>query len=162
MRLKKIPFTVEIPEAERKKGYAEYLATGHSAAILTWLVRGCMKWRETGSLGEPEAVKQAVAEYREQQDILHDYLYKMEKKNNLTLTNRYSPGYCNWDVSEQYKLFSFFPKEFCGIKLSDSALMQPIKSVSGIIGAGRQVQKREYRCGICSQKNCIMRNRRQE
>ncbi|GAG22346.1 unnamed protein product, partial [marine sediment metagenome] len=73
-RLKKIPFTVEIPEADRKRGYGEYLASEHSAAILAWLVRGCVEWRQTGTLGEPEAVKQAVAEYRDQQDILHDYL----------------------------------------------------------------------------------------
>ncbi len=73
-RLKKIPFTVEIPEADRQKGYAEYLAREHGAAILTWLVRGCVEWQQNGTLGEPEAVKQAVAEYRDQQDILHDYL----------------------------------------------------------------------------------------
>jgi putative DNA primase/helicase len=72
-RLKKIPFTVEIPEADRKKGYAEYLASEHGAAILTWLVQGCSDWRKAGSLGEPEVVTQAVAEYRDQQDILHDY-----------------------------------------------------------------------------------------
>lgn len=73
-RLKKIPFTVEIPEAVRQKSYAEYLAKEHGTAILTWLVRGCVEWQQTGTLGEPEAVKQAVAEYRDQQDILHDYL----------------------------------------------------------------------------------------
>ena len=31
------------------------------------------------------------------------------------ITNRYSPGYCGWDVSEQHKLFSFFPDNFCKI-----------------------------------------------
>ncbi len=73
-RLKKVPFAVEIPEADRKKGYAEYLAKEHSQAILTWLVQGCVEWQKTGTLGEPEAVTQAVAEYRDQQDILHDFL----------------------------------------------------------------------------------------
>ena len=65
---------IPIPEADRKRGYGEYLASEHSAAILAWLVRGCVEWRQTGTLGEPQAVKQAVAEYRDQQDILHDYL----------------------------------------------------------------------------------------
>lgn len=73
-RLKKIPFTIEIPEGDRKKGYADYLASEYNAAILTWLVHGCMAWRKAGDLEEPEAVKQAVAEYRDQQEILHDYL----------------------------------------------------------------------------------------
>ncbi|MFC1965194.1 phage/plasmid primase, P4 family, partial [Chloroflexota bacterium] len=44
-RLKKIPFPVEIPEPERRKGYAEYLAAEHGAAILAWLVRGCVEWK---------------------------------------------------------------------------------------------------------------------
>ncbi len=73
-RLKKIPFTTEIPEADRRKGYAEYLAAEYGPAILAWLVSGCVEWRQAGDLREPEAVKQAVAEYRDQQDILHDYL----------------------------------------------------------------------------------------
>jgi putative DNA primase/helicase len=75
-RLKKIPFTIDIPEADRKKGYGEYLAKEHGAAILAWLVKGCIEWRQSGTLGEPEAVTKAVAEYRDQQDILHDYLFE--------------------------------------------------------------------------------------
>jgi len=72
-RLKKIPFTVEIPEDERVKGLAEKLTAKHGMAILTWLVQGCLDWQRYG-LSEPETVSQAVAEYREQQDILHDFL----------------------------------------------------------------------------------------
>ena len=53
-------------------------------------------------------------------------------------TNRFSPGYCGWHVSEQKKLFPLFPSaEPCGIRLTDSSLMLPIKSVSGVIGLGR-------------------------
>lgn len=73
-RLKKIPFTFEIPENERKKGYGEYLVREHGSAILTWLVKGCVEWKRTGGLGEPETVTRAVAEYRDQQDILHNFL----------------------------------------------------------------------------------------
>ena len=43
-------------------------------------------------------------------------------------TNRFSPGYCGWHVSEQKKLFPLFPSaEPCGIRLTDSSLMLPIK-----------------------------------
>ncbi len=73
-RLKKIPFTIEIPESDRKKGYAEKLASEQAAAILAWMVRGCVEWQKAGNLGEPEAVKRAISEYRDQQDILYDYL----------------------------------------------------------------------------------------
>lgn len=70
-------------------------------------------------------------------------------------TNRFSPGYCGWQVSEQQKLFSLFPTPTpCGIRLTASSLMIPIKSVSGIIGAGAQVKKQEYNCGRCAGEGC--------
>jgi len=71
------------------------------------------------------------------------------------LSNRYSPGYCHWDVSEQHKLFSFFSQAPCGVTLTPSALMSPVKSISGVIGIGHQVKYREYQCELCSMKNCI-------
>lgn len=74
------------------------------------------------------------------------------------LTNRLSPGYCEWSVSEQKKLFKFFPKNFCTIKLNKSFMMHPIKSVSGIIGYGKNVTKKDYACKICGMEYCYKRN----
>jgi hypothetical protein len=72
-------------------------------------------------------------------------------------TNRLSPGYCGWSVSEQHKLFSLLPAGFAGITLTKSALMTPIKSVSGIIGIGPDVIKKDYTCSICDLQNCFRR-----
>lgn len=73
-------------------------------------------------------------------------------------TNRFSPGYCGWHVSEQKKLFPLFPSaEPCGIRLTDSSLMLPIKSVSGVIGVGESVRKLEYTCGLCTYDKCYRR-----
>lgn len=77
-------------------------------------------------------------------------------------TNRFSPGYCGWHVSEQKKLFPLFPSaEPCGIRLTDSSLMLPIKSVSGVIGVGLGVRKLEYTCGLCTYDKCYRRKQRQ-
>jgi cobalamin-dependent methionine synthase I len=76
------------------------------------------------------------------------------------ITNRFSPGYCGWDVAEQHGLFSFFSNNYCGITLNRSALMQPVKSVSGIIGVGTGVRYTSYQCHLCDDKNCIYRNRK--
>lgn len=76
------------------------------------------------------------------------------------ITNRYSPGYCNWDTAEQKKLFSLLPAGFCGITLTDSLLMKPIKSISGIIGIGKDVTYRKYTCNYCKDKHCLYRNKR--
>ena len=95
-------------------------------------------------------------------DILQERLRNEMESKGLKITNRYSPGYCNWDVSEQHKLFSFFPEGFCGVRLSESALMNPIKSVSGVIGTGRNVSYNKYVCDECSEVDCIYRNTRFE
>ncbi len=90
-------------------------------------------------------------------DLLHDFIGDEMKKRNLNITNRYSPGYCNWPVSEQQLLFSFFPQNFCGIILTDSSLMIPIKSVSGVIGIGANVKRKDYVCDQCGMKDCTYR-----
>ena len=72
-------------------------------------------------------------------------------------TNRFSPGYCGWHVSEQQLLFPLFEGRTCGVTLTDSSLMVPIKSVSGIIGLGEKVRKLDYTCGLCDFKQCYKR-----
>lgn len=51
---------------------------------------------------------------------------------------RYSPGYCGWHVTGQRKLFQFLNPGDVGISLGKSCLMQPLKSVSGVIISGRR------------------------
>lgn len=77
--------------------------------------------------------------------------------DELHRSNRLSPGYCQWDVAEQQKLFALLPPRFCGITLNDSSLMTPIKSVSGVIGIGPELERREYGCSLCDRQGCIMR-----
>ena len=73
-------------------------------------------------------------------------------------TNRFSPGYCGWHVSAQPALFSLFPEQNpCGIELTESCLMLPMKSVSGVIGIGPDVRYLPYTCGICDKKDCYKR-----
>ena len=74
-------------------------------------------------------------------------------------TNRFSPGYCGWHVSEQQRLFPLFGGHTCGVTLTDSSLMVPIKSVSGIIGLGKEVRRLDYSCGLCDFKQCYKRRK---
>lgn len=77
------------------------------------------------------------------------------QKSGLKISDRYSPGYCEWNVSEQKMLFDLMPKDFCGVSLSQSSLMLPIKSVSGIIAIGESLEQKGYQCYWCTEKNCI-------
>ena len=92
-------------------------------------------------------------------DRIHDALKREMEEQGLKITNRYSPGYCHWKVGEQNQLFSLLPDKFCGVSLTKSSLMVPVKSVSGFIGIGEKVIFNEYICELCSSANCIYRNK---
>jgi hypothetical protein len=71
---------------------------------------------------------------------------------------RYSPGYCGWDVSGQRKLFAYLRPEPIGLTLTESCLMQPLKSVSGVLIAGPKAIHR-FRpaydfCDDCEDRTC--------
>ena len=48
----------------------------------------------------------------------------------------YSPGYCGWHLSGQRALFGCLRPEEIAITLNARCLMQPLKSVSGVLVAG--------------------------
>jgi hypothetical protein len=89
--------------------------------------------------------------------LMQDRLASSLITNGQKITNRYYPGYCGWSVSEQHKLFKLLPDNFCGIRLTDSALMDPVKSGSGIIGIGEHVKYTRYTCSYCTRTDCVYR-----
>ncbi|MDO4758319.1 MAG: vitamin B12 dependent-methionine synthase activation domain-containing protein, partial [Rikenellaceae bacterium] len=77
-------------------------------------------------------------------DKIHAALADEQTERGLKITNRYSPGYCNWPLKDQKPLFAFVGENPTGIVLSESCLMHPIKSVSGMIGIGEKARRRAY------------------
>lgn len=71
-RVKLIPFNVEIPKGERDKQLGAKLAA-ELPGILKWAVDGCLAWQRDG-LNAPDLVTHAVADYREEQDTLGQFL----------------------------------------------------------------------------------------
>ena len=90
-------------------------------------------------------------------DLMQADMERTMNSSGRKITNRYSPGYCGWDVAEQHKLFQLIPENYCGILLTPSALMDPVKSISGIIGIGKNVRNNPYTCSMCDLKDCIYR-----
>jgi hypothetical protein len=90
-------------------------------------------------------------------DRLQGALVEELAGRGLRITNRYSPGYCEWHVSEQQKLFRLFPAGYCGVSLTDTSLMRPTKTVSGFIGVGPDVRKVPYTCKLCQLQDCLYR-----
>lgn len=92
-----------------------------------------------------------------------DYLEMQVEKmigKGMKHTNRFSPGYCGWDVEEQRKLFALLPYNALDIQLSESCMMSPIKSISGFIGIGEQVETNRYGCLVCELQTCFRKNKK--
>jgi putative DNA primase/helicase len=71
-RIKLIPFTVTIPDEEIDEDLPSKLE-GELPGILAWAVKGCQAWQREG-LKEPWAVTAATLAYRDEEDILAEYL----------------------------------------------------------------------------------------
>lgn len=56
------------------------------------------------------------------------------KNKGFGTTLRFSPGYCDWQITEQKKLFLLLDTERVGVTLTESCLMHPRKSISGVFG----------------------------
>jgi cobalamin-dependent methionine synthase I len=71
-------------------------------------------------------------------------------------TLRYSPGYCDWPVDGQRMVFSILDGSRIGVSLTGHCLMQPRKSLSGIIGVGPsdQVVRTGNACNFCKRTDC--------
>lgn len=57
-------------------------------------------------------------------------LAKLARKMDLWPSKRFSPGYKNWDLSEQKFIFDILPAKEIGVTLNASFMMIPRKSVS--------------------------------
>jgi hypothetical protein len=82
----------------------------------------------------------------------------------VAVTLRYSPGYCGWDMTGQRALFNALRPAQVGITLRDSCLMEPLKSISGVIIGGPPAihnHSEDYPfCAACLERGCRARARR--
>jgi hypothetical protein len=76
---------------------------------------------------------------------------------------RYSPGYCGWHLSGQKALFELLKPREIGVSLRESYLMEPLKSMTGVIvsGEGRiHLFRPDYPfCEACVTHSCRPRMR---
>ncbi len=77
----------------------------------------------------------------------------------LKVTNRISPGYADWDVAEQPRLFALCPGDAIGVVLNEVCVMTPGKSISLMAGAGRAARVDHYfsQCARCWMRDCAYR-----
>lgn len=101
------------------------------------------------------AVESMVAKF-------HERMEAECRKTGRSVTIRFSPGYCDWNIAEQKKLFSLFDAGRVPVTLRrDSWLMGPRKSVSGIFGVlpydNGGIAASYNPCTECGKQACIAR-----
>lgn len=84
---------------------------------------------------------------------------KLRLKHRAT-TLRMSPGYCDWPIQDQKKLFSLLDAAKINVRLTDACLMQPRKTISGIFGLLPHTATAENSynpCSTCRKSCCTAR-----
>lgn len=84
-RMKLIPFTVTIPEAEQDK-HLDAKLCAEISGILNWAITGCLAWKREG-LRDPPAVKQATVEYRAEQDVVGRFVSEKCESDSEAITS---------------------------------------------------------------------------
>jgi putative DNA primase/helicase len=68
-----IPFTVKIPDEMKIGDLDRKIIAAELPGVLAWAVRGAVEWAR-GGLRVPQAIKSIVADYREETDVLGEWL----------------------------------------------------------------------------------------
>ena len=90
-RVKLVPFNVAIPEDQQDSKMPERLRSEYPG-ILAWCVEGCLDWQDLVRGPDiPESVANATKQYRDEQDVLAEFLAS-ECTINDTLSARVFGG----------------------------------------------------------------------
>lgn len=96
---------------------------------------------------------ESLAEY------VNDALCQEGLARGLRVTNRISPGYADWDVTQQRELFGLCAGDAIGVSLNEECFMTPVKSISLLAGAGARASVDHYfsQCARCWMRDCAYR-----
>jgi hypothetical protein len=89
-------------------------------------------------------------------DFVRDRIREAASAQGLVASQRFSPGYCDWDIDQQNTLFQAVDGDALGVHLTETCLMVPRKSISAIIGIGPSNGNMEnYNpCKACAKHDC--------
>ena len=99
-RIKLIPFTVKFPKEKQDKKLKEK-SSAELPGILNWAIQGALKWQAEGKLEPPEPVVAATNEYRDDQDILRDFIAERINREKIT----------NWRTRDLYRAYKDWHEE---------------------------------------------------
>ena len=107
-----------------------------------------------------ESVSEGAAGQAVAATIIEGYCDEVQERVDTELYQRprFSPGYGDWDLSEQRKLFAILECEKkLGLTLTDGLMMAPSKSLTAVIGLSDGVECLWKKCLSCNNINCPYR-----
>jgi hypothetical protein len=151
--------TLTIPDVERLWGPIEWVATAvctigdglERKVAELWDARELPLASMLDSVGS--GAVESLAEY------VNDLLCQQAIPVGLPVTNRVSPGYGSWDVTQQKALFALCPGDPIGVSLNEACFMSPVKSISLLAAAGERARVDHYfsQCARCWMRDCAYR-----
>ncbi len=94
-------------------------------------------------------------------DLMEKNFAAKFSKEGYKMRWRFSPGYGDWNLTAQEKLFKISGAEQIGIKLSSAMMLEPRKSVTAIIGLEKFSAQNNFsykkNCATCNKLDCQLR-----
>jgi hypothetical protein len=89
-------------------------------------------------------------------EAMEGELRRIHGSRDMSVSTRFSPGYCDWPIEEQLKLEKAIEFSRAGVRLTESCMMIPRKSISGLVGIGPKglFSASKSQCDICNRKAC--------
>lgn len=116
-----------------------------AAGILNWMLEGCLQWQREGGLNVPQEIKDDVAEYKDEMDLLSDFFSTCcicDKKNKKLTSygNDLFHLFQSWWGIDNRKDAPYFRQQFLDA-LSERGFKKIKKDMRGVIVGGIQLQK---------------------
>ncbi|MBN2185964.1 MAG: hypothetical protein JW732_00715 [Dehalococcoidia bacterium] len=155
-------FAVQGPITFKSKNIARLLEHCHKVAVFLVTIGRHIE-EETHRLAQDGRILHAAAmdaigsaAVEEVIGFVQSRIEDIAGTQELVSSLRFSPGYCDWDITQQEAIFQIVSGAAVGVQLTERYLMIPQKSVSGIIGLGpadRNVENYNP-CDTCRKYAC--------
>ena len=104
----------------------------------------------------------ATAVVEQAADLMEKNFAAQFSKDGYKMRWRFSPGYGDWNLTEQEKFFKICGAEKIGLHLTSAMMLEPRKSVTAIIGLEKIFTQKNFAiqksCANCNKLDCSMRN----
>ncbi len=94
-----------------------------------------------------------IAAIRKVAQTVEDIISAEACELDLDLGMRAQPGQEGWPIEQQREVFSVLPGAEIGLRLTESCLMIPRKSVSFVIPRGKELSSSVVPCDFCSKRD---------